>query len=94
MDQPLDGQVDAVAAVDAILKGYAAQDPDNLKVVGNTFSEERYGVGIAKGDVGLCEAINGILETAGEDGSWQTIYDDTLGKSGSTATQPTVDPCS
>lgn len=94
VDQLLDGQVDAVTTDDAILKGYAAEDPDNLKVVGKPFSEERYGIGIAKGDVGLCEAINGILDTAREDGTWQEIYDETLGKSGSTATQPAVDPCS
>jgi glutamate transport system substrate-binding protein len=94
VDQLLDGQVDALTTDDAILKGYAAQDPDNLKVVGNPFSEERYGIGIAKGDIGLCEAINGILDAARDDGTWQEIYDETLGKSGTTATQPPVDPCS
>jgi glutamate transport system substrate-binding protein len=94
VDQLLDGQVDAVTTDDAILKGYAAQDPDNLKVVGQPFSEERYGIGIAKGDVGLCEAINGILDAASDDGTWQAIYDETLGKSGAPATQPPVDPCS
>jgi glutamate transport system substrate-binding protein len=93
VDQLLDGQVDAVTTDDAILKGYAAQDPDNLKVVGKPFSEERYGIGIAKGDVGLCEAINGILEAARDEGTWQSIYDETLGLSGTTATQPPVDPC-
>ncbi|MEG9493760.1 MAG: glutamate ABC transporter substrate-binding protein, partial [Microbacterium aurum] len=35
------GQVDAVTTDEAILIGYAAQDPDNLKVVGEVFSEER-----------------------------------------------------
>lgn len=94
VDQLLDGQVDAVTTDDAILKGYAAEDPDNLAVVGNPFSEERYGIGIPKGDVALCEAINGILEAARDEGTWQSIYDDTLGQSGSTATQPPVDPCS
>lgn len=93
VDQLLDGQVDAVTTDDAILKGYAALEPENLKVVGSPFSEERYGIGIAKGDVGLCEAIDGILEMARDEGTWQEIYDATLGKSGSTATQPPVDPC-
>ena len=46
------GQVDAVTTDEAILIGYAAQAPDELKVVGDVFSEERYGVGIAKGDTG------------------------------------------
>jgi len=94
VDQLLDNQVDAVTTDDAILKGYAAQDPDNLRVVGKPFSEERYGIGIPKGDVALCEQMNGLLETARTDGSWQKTYDATLGKSGATATQPETDPCS
>ena len=94
VDQLLDGQVDAVTTDDAILKGYAALDPDNLSVVGKPFSEERYGVGIPKGDVALCQAINDLLEQARTDGSWQRIYDETLGKSGAAATQPENDPCS
>src|SRR6478609_3706967 len=62
VDQLLDGEVDAVTTDDAILKGYAAQDPDNLRVVGKPFSEERYGIGITKGDTALCEQLNGLLE--------------------------------
>ena len=94
VDQLLDKQVDAVTTDDAILKGYAGQDPDHLRVVGAPFSEERYGIGIPKGDVALCEQMNTLLETARTDGSWQKIYDETLGKSGATATQPETDPCS
>jgi glutamate transport system substrate-binding protein len=39
-----------------ILAGYAAQPQykGKLKVVGAPFSEERYGVGLKKGDVALC----------------------------------------
>lgn len=94
VDQLLDGQVDAVTTDDAILKGYAALDPDNLRVVGKPFSEERYGIGIPKGDVAMCEQLNALLDEARSDGSWQEIYDSTLGKSGATATQPANDPCS
>ncbi|MGH3914738.1 MAG: transporter substrate-binding domain-containing protein [Pseudonocardiaceae bacterium] len=91
VDQLLAGQVDAVTTDDAILKGYAAQDPDNLKVVGNTFSEEPYGVGLPLADNALRDRINDILETAAEDGTWQQIYTSTLGKSGSQAQPPAVD---
>ena len=48
VEQLKSGQVDAVTTDEAILIGYAAQDPDNLKVVGDVFSEERYGVGLQK----------------------------------------------
>jgi glutamate transport system substrate-binding protein len=90
----LNNKVDAVTTDDAILKGYAAQDPDNLKVVGKPFSQERYGVGIPKGDVAMCESINTLLETARSNVAWMQIYNDTLGKSGAPATQPETDTCS
>ena len=84
------GQVDAVTTDEAILIGYAAQDPDNLKVVGDVFSEERYGVGIAKGDTALQQFINDMFTNGGD--IWQAIFDKNLGASGVTGTQPEVDP--
>ena len=84
------GQVDAVTTDEAILIGYAAQAPDELKVVGDVFSEERYGVGIAKGDTALQEFINTMFTDGGE--TWQAIFDKNLGASGVTGTQPKVDP--
>ncbi len=84
------GQVDAVTTDEAILIGYAAQAPDELKVVGDVFSEERYGVGIAKGDTALQEFINTMFTNGGD--IWQAIFDKNLGASGVKATQPKVDP--
>jgi glutamate transport system substrate-binding protein len=90
------GQIDAVTTDNVILAGFAAQPQyqGKLKVVGKPFSEERYGVGIPKGDVPMCESINALLETARSNGAWMQIYNDTLGKSGATATQPETDTCS
>ena len=45
----------------AILLGYAAENPDELKVVGDPFSEERYGIGYNKDDAEMCEFINDTL---------------------------------
>ena len=42
VDQVLDGTVDAMTTDGAILLGYAAENPDELKVVVEPFSEERY----------------------------------------------------
>lgn len=91
VQQLLDGQIDAVTTDDAILKGYAAEDPEKLKVVGKTFSEEPYGIGLARDDAALRGKINDILEQAAGGGEWKRIYDATLGKSGSTAEAPPVD---
>ncbi len=90
VDQLLAGQVDAVTTDDAILKGYAAQDPQRLKVVGKPFSQEPYGVGLPLTDDALRAKVNDILEAAAQDGTWKQIYDATLGASGSQATPPAV----
>ena len=86
------GQVDAVTTDEAILIGYAAQDPDNLKVVGDVFSEERYGIGVQKGDTAFVEFVNTMLTDGGS--TWQAIFDKNLGASGVKATQPKVDAAS
>jgi glutamate transport system substrate-binding protein len=87
-----DGQVDAVTTDQAILIGYASQDPDKLKVVGEPFTTEKYGIGIPKGDTALCEALTTTLKDG--NATWTKIYDDTLGKSGTKVEQPTPDACS
>ncbi|HEY8533203.1 MAG TPA: glutamate ABC transporter substrate-binding protein [Micromonospora sp.] len=91
VSQLLDGKVDAVTTDDAILKGYAAQNPDQLKVVGKPFSTEKYGIGLPKDDKALRDYINDVLEAAFHDGTWQKIYDGTLGKSGSPASPPELE---
>lgn len=88
------GSVDAVTTDGAILLGYAAENPDALKVVGEPFSEERYGVGYSIDSPELCTFINDTLTEAFDDGAWQDAFDATLGESGSDAPQtPTLDPC-
>jgi glutamate transport system substrate-binding protein len=90
VDQLLAGQVDAVTTDDAILKGYAAQDPQHVKVVGVPFSQEPYGVGLPLADNALRAKVNDILEAAVADGTWKRIYAGTLGASGLDATPPAV----
>ncbi|MFJ3956325.1 glutamate ABC transporter substrate-binding protein [Arthrobacter sp. NPDC090010] len=89
VDSLKSGTVDAVTTDQAILLGYAAQDPDNLKVVGQPFTTEKYGVGLTKGDAALRHFINKMF-TDGKS-TWEKIYDSTLGASGQKVTQPAVD---
>ncbi|WP_030618797.1 glutamate ABC transporter substrate-binding protein [Streptomyces sclerotialus] len=84
----LDGQVDAVTTDDAILKGYAAERPSKLKVVGKPFTEEPYGVGMNKDDKELREAISKAIEAHIENGDYKKAYEGTLGKSGSAYEEP------
>ncbi|GAB3447220.1 glutamate ABC transporter substrate-binding protein [Phycicoccus ginsengisoli] len=76
--------VDALTTDNTILAGYAAQDQykGKLKVVGKTFSEERYGIGIKKGDTATCEKINTALKKMIDSGDWQKAVDDNLGPAG------------
>ena len=89
VDALKDGSVDAVTTDQAILIGYAAQEPDALKVVGEPFSEEKYGVGLPKDDAALRHYINAIFTDGGD--TWQEIFDANLGSSGITVEQPAVD---
>ncbi|MEE1751687.1 glutamate ABC transporter substrate-binding protein [Streptomyces sp. SP18CS02] len=88
VQQVLTKQVDALTTDDSILKGYAAANPAKLKVVGDPFTKEPYGVGMNKDDKVLREAINKSLETHIKDGTYKKIYDATLGLSGSPFVQP------
>ncbi|WP_406220258.1 glutamate ABC transporter substrate-binding protein [Streptomyces decoyicus] len=84
----LDGSVDAVTTDDAILKGYAAQRPSKLRVVGKPFTKEPYGVGMNKDDKALRNAITSALENHIKNGDYEKAYEGTLGKSGSKYTAP------
>ncbi len=81
-------QVDAVTTDDAILKGYAAQRPEKLKVVDKPFTKEPYGVGMNKDDKALRDAITDALENHIKNGDYKKAYEGTLGKSGSSYVAP------
>jgi glutamate transport system substrate-binding protein len=94
VDQLENKTVDAVTTDGAILLGYAADNPDELEVVGEPFSEERYGIGYKKDAEGMCDFLNETLQKSFDDGSWQDAFDATLGESGSKAPEkPELDPC-
>ncbi len=77
------GMVDAVTTDDIILAGLASTKANKgeLKVVGNTFTEERYGVGLPKG-TDKCEAINNAINKMVETGAWEEALKKNVGESG------------
>ena len=90
VDQLEAGQIDAVSTDDIILAGYAA-DPKyegKFRVVGETFSEEPYGIGLKKGEDEWRDFLNDTLEESYEDGTWEEAFDATLGASGVEAPEP------
>lgn len=92
--------VDALTTDNTILAGYASQPQykGKLRVVGKTFSTERYGIGIKKGDVDLCKKIDTALEKMISSGAWQKAVDANLGPAGfkvdTSKNPPKMDPCS
>ena len=75
------GAVDAVTTDNVILAGYAAQYPGELKVVGEGFSTENYGIGLKKGDTAGTAKINAAIAAMIADGSWKKALEDTVGAS-------------
>ncbi len=92
------GGIDAVTTDDTILAGYASQEQNagKFKLVGKTFSEERYGIGLKKGDTEMCQKVTDAITAMIEDGSWQKAVDDNLGAAGykpGPGNPPTPDAC-
>ena len=76
------GIVDAVTTDDIILAGLASASRGKLRVVGQPFTQEYYGVGIKKGDTALAKKINAAIAEMIKDGSWErAIADNTEGTS-------------
>jgi glutamate transport system substrate-binding protein len=82
------GVVDAVTTDDAILAGYAAQDAGQFKVVGKGFTDEKYGVGLMKGDTEGKDKITAALKAMVKDGSWKKSLDTNVGPSGYKIPEP------
>ena len=94
VDQVLSGAVYAMTTDGAILLGYAAEHPDELKVVVEPFSEERYGVGYSLDHPEMCQWIVDTLTAANEDGKYEEAFDANLGASGAELPAfPEMDAC-
>jgi glutamate transport system substrate-binding protein len=90
--EPLrNGQVDAVTTDNVILSGFVDQNPGEFKLVGDTFSEEPYGIGLAKGDDDFRAFINDVLEESFEDGRWEEAWEATAGAVLETPEPPEID---
>jgi glutamate transport system substrate-binding protein len=82
------GKVAAVTTDEVILAGYAAQSPGAFKLVGGTFSEENYGIGLKKGDTELLNKINDALKKMETDGAWAAAFEKNLGPAGIKTPEP------
>ncbi len=67
------GDAEAITGDDTVLAGFAAQDP-NTAVVGERFTDEPYGLGIAKNRVDFVRFVNAVLEQLRTSGGWADSY--------------------
>jgi len=74
------GKVVAVSTDNTILAGLVAANEGEFKVVGEPFTEEPYGIGLAKDDTEFRMWINDVLEAAYEDGRYQEAWEATAGE--------------
>lgn len=93
------GAVDALTTDNTILSGYAAQDQykGKLKVVGKPFSEEKYGIGIKKGDKEMCTKVTDALKKMKSSGELKKVVEKNLAPAGFTVTDamlPEPEACS
>jgi glutamate transport system substrate-binding protein len=78
--------IDAVTTDDMILAGYAKREGSALKVAGAPFTDEKYGVGLKKGDKETCEAVNAAITKMYQDGTIKTLFDKHFSGTGLTFT--------
>ena len=90
--EPLrNGEVDAVTTDNVILAGYVAESNGEFKVVGEPFTEEPYGIGLALDDTEFRMWINDVLEASFADGRWLAAWQATAGTVLPDPAVPTID---
>jgi glutamate transport system substrate-binding protein len=85
------GAAAAVSTDNVILAGLASQSDGEFEVVGKPFTEEPYGIGLAKDDTEFRGFINDVLEESYKDGSWAKAWKATAGTVLETPEPPAVD---
>ncbi|GAB3322959.1 glutamate ABC transporter substrate-binding protein [Geodermatophilus aquaeductus] len=88
-DDLRNGNVQAVTTDNVILTGLVAGSDGAFELVGNPFTEEPYGIGLALGDTDFRNFVNDVLEEAFEDGRYADAWDRTAGSiTGEEAPEP------
>lgn len=73
------GQVDAVVQADHVLLAAIQKEPGAFELAGERFDPTEFGVGMPKGDLEMCEFVNGVLEDSYESGAYDEAWKATIG---------------
>lgn len=85
------GNAVAVTTDNVILAGLADQNAGEFEVLSKQFTDEPYGIGLAKDDTEFRNWINDVLEASYADGSWAAAWEATAGKVLALPDPPEVD---
>lgn len=80
MDALASGRLDAVSTDDLILAGFAAGRSGRM--INAPFTDEKYGVGLRKGDLRGCESVNRAITAMYQDGTAERLLNKWFGDSG------------
>ena len=75
-----DGRIDAVATDNVILSGIVFESEGEYELIGEPYTTEPYGIGMAKGDDEFRDFINDVLEESYESGAWAEAFESTVGQ--------------
>ena len=73
--------LDAVTTDDLLLAGFAAQGGGRFRILGDPFTDEQWGVGLKKGDLETCQALNAAIAMMYSDGTARRLFDKWFGTS-------------
>jgi len=71
----MNGQINAVVCDNPVAMGYVAKNPDKLKIAGTAFTDESYGIAVAKGNEDLLNKINAGLKAVLAEGIIKQLED-------------------
>ncbi len=76
----------------SILAGNAVTN-DDVEVIGEKFSEDPYGIGLAKDDADFRAFVNDWLQQKIDDGTWAKVWEATIGTEvpGGAPTPPAIE---
>ncbi|NJP97193.1 glutamate ABC transporter substrate-binding protein [Nonomuraea sp. FMUSA5-5] len=62
-------QLDAVSTENLLLAGFAEQEPGRFRLLNQPITDEKWAVGLRKGDTATCEAVNAAIARMWQDGT-------------------------
>jgi His/Glu/Gln/Arg/opine family amino acid ABC transporter permease subunit len=81
------GRIDVVVGDAPTLRYMLRQSFRDLQAVGAPFTEEKYGIAMARGSTELQQAVNGALRAMRESGEYERIYEKWFGEAAEAAAE-------